>query len=341
MQALALCCCSLLLAALVHPLMAAYALGCVLLLACLLSSNCRIRVSGPTALSLLAILLAALLYKTAPFEAAEYLSVARTRTYWFIAHWYWYEQFGLLAPVVILAIIGLQGRYANAAARCLALAATVAGTVAIVVASLFAQADSPTYVIARLQPLRIFQLVYILMILAIGAFLGDKLLRRKAPRWIATFAVLAIIMLYAERYTFPHSDHLESPWREPLNGWERAFEWIRANTPGDALFALDANYVTQPGEDAQTFRAIAERSAIADYSKDGGEASITPSLTKLWLIGQAAQTGLNTMSDARRIAALRPMGVTWVVLPSRATTSFICNYASETAKVCRMPPLAH
>ena len=72
----------------------------------------------------------------------------------------------------------------------------------------------------------------------------------------------------------------------------QAFLWIRGNTPKDALFALDADYINAPGEDAQSFRAIAERSALPDYSKDGGEASIAPDLTAAWSIGQAAQRGL-------------------------------------------------
>ena len=136
--------------------------------------------------------------------------MALTRTYWFVTRWHWYEQFGLAAPLAILAIVALQRRYsANAAARGLALTATVAGTVAIIVASLFARTSSPTYMVARLQPLRIFQLVYILMILAVGAFLGETLLRRKVSRWIVTFALLALVMLYAERYTFPNSAHFE------------------------------------------------------------------------------------------------------------------------------------
>jgi hypothetical protein len=196
-------------------------------------------------------------------------------------------------------------------------------------------------VIARLQPLRNFQLIYILMILAIGAFVGDKLLHRKIRRWITTFAALALVMVYAERCTFPASAHFELPGREPINSWERAFEWIRVSTPVDALFALDANYVTHPGEDAQTFRSIAERSAVADYSKDGGEASITPALTTLWSTGQAAQTGLSTTTDARRIATLQPLGVSWIVLPSGATTRFTCSYTDETVKVCRLPPPQH
>jgi hypothetical protein len=339
--ALALCCISLLLAGLVHPLMAVYALGFTLLLACLLSSNRQIRIGGTIALSVIAILIATLLYNIAPPDTDAYLSVAGTREYWFIAHWSWYEQFGLFAPLAILTAFGLQRRYATAAARGLALTAAVAGTIAVIIASLFARTSSPTYIVARLQPLRLFQLVYILMILTIGAFLGNRLLRRSAPRWMVTFAVLAIIMLCAERYTFPGSAHFESPGHPSRNGWVRAFEWIRVSTPVDALFALDAHYITQPGEDAQTFRAIAERSVIADYSKDGGETSITPALTALWFTGQDAQTGLNTSTDANRIAALQPLGVSWIVLPSNAPTNFPCDYADATVKVCRLPSQQH
>ena len=110
-QPLALCCSSLLLAGLVHPLMAAYALGCVLLLSCLLSSNPRVKAAGVAALSLFAVLAAALLYKTAPLETTPYLSVALTRTYWFVERWHWYERFGLVAPIAILATVALQRRY--------------------------------------------------------------------------------------------------------------------------------------------------------------------------------------------------------------------------------------
>ena len=53
---------------------------------------------------------------------------------------------------------------------------------------------------------------------------------------------------------------------------------------------LDSHYITSPGEDAQSFRAIAERSAMPDYSKDGGEASIMPGLTSAWMSGVVAQT---------------------------------------------------
>ena len=120
------------------------------------------------------------------------------------------------------------------------------------------------------------------------------------------------------------------------NSWVQAFEWIRANTPTDALFAMDADYIHAPGEDAQNFRAIAERGMLPDASKDGGEASIAPDLAKAWARGVAAQDGLNAASDAERLARLKPLGVTWVVLDGSARTGFECPYGNARVRVCRL-----
>jgi hypothetical protein len=186
--------------------------------------------------------------------------------------------------------------------------------------------------------------VYVVMILFVGAELARRVLREHAIRWIATFAVLGGVMFYAERQTFASSAHIELPrdsmWSEEKNPWERAFLWVRENTPKDALLALDADYIEKPAEDAQCFRAIAERSALPDYSKDGGEASITPSLTDEWVTGQTAQIRLSAETDEERIAALRPMGVSWVVLERSAVTDFACDYTNEAVKVCRLPGAA-
>ena len=152
-----------------------------------------------------------------------------------------------------------------------------------------------------------------------------------------TFVALGGVMMYAERQTFPHSAHLELPWNAPQNGWEQAFEWISQNSPVDARFALDSQYISEPGEDAQSFRAIAERSVLPDYSKDGGETSITPDLTAEWMTGQAAQAALETKTDAERSAALRPLGVSWIVLRREAATGFRCVYQNAAVKVCRLP----
>jgi hypothetical protein len=341
-SALALCLGSIAIAAILHPLMAAYALGCVLLLCCLLSSRNPVRIGGTAALCILAVAIAAILYWTAPAATPEYTAVAMTRAYWFVGQWHWYEQFGLIGPLAILAAIGINRRQRQGdAARALALTGMVAGAVAILVAALFARTVSSSFLVARLQPLRIFQVIYLLMILAIGAELGQRFLQRKMLRWTVSVALLATITLYTGFLTFPNSAHIELPQSEstlqPRNQWEQAFIWGRNHTPVDAVFALDAHYVSLPGEDAQTFRAIAERSALADYSKDGGETAITPALTPAWLIGQAAQTGLNAATDAARIAALRPLGVGWIILPSTSRTSFVCDYANWAVKVCRLP----
>jgi hypothetical protein len=39
----------------------------------------------------------------------------------------------------------------------------------------------------------------------------------------------------------------------------------------------------------------------------------------------------------QRIAALKPLGVGWVVLERKAATSFVCGFANEAVKVCRLP----
>lgn len=332
------CFVALLFAAAMHPLMAAYGFGCVLVLGCMLSPVRWLRAWGTTALCLTALGVAAAMQMLAPPGNALYQRVAMTRYYWFPGAWHWYEQFGLAAPLIILAIVGFGSRREGAAARvAMARMAVVCGTVAVVVATLFARQQLSSHIIARLQPLRIFQIVYVVMILTVGAALAEYVLQRRPLRWLTTFALLAGVMFFTERRTFPSSAHLELPTMTSQNQWEQAFIWIRQSTPKTALFALDAHYITTPGEDAQSFRAIAERSALPDYSKDGGEASITPELTSAWEIGEETQTAIDTEPDSQRIATLKPLGVTWIVLKQSAETSFKCPYTNEAAKVCTLP----
>ena len=233
----------------------------------------------------------------------------------------------------------LRGSYgATGSVAALARTALVVGGMAVIVALLFGRADSATHLVARLQPLRVFQIVYLVMALVLGAKLGELVLRRNVWRWGVALVVLGGTMLGAARAAYPDSRHIEAPWAGTANPWVRAFEWIRFNTPKDALFALDADYINAPAEDAQCFRAIAERSALADYSKDGGEASITPGLTDEWAREQAAQAGLSSpnTTDAAREAALRPLGVTWVVLDAGAKTALDCPYRNGEVTVCRL-----
>jgi hypothetical protein len=338
-----LCGISLTVAALVHPLMAGYALACVLAMgAAALPSRRTTRALASIGLFVAGVGTAMAVQSMSLPENVAYLNVAMTRRYWFLSQWQWYEWIGIAAPLLIVGWLATARRHeGNGTQVVLARMAVIAGGIAAVVAVLFARVGLTTHLVARLQPLRVFQLVYVVMILAIGAKLAERVLQRRAVRWVVVFGMLATVMVAAERQTFPGSAHVELPaelrWHTQRNAWVQAFLWIRQNTPKDALLALDADYITKPGEDAQCFRAIAERSALPDYSKDGGEASITPELTGAWMEGEAAQSGLSDATDARRVAALKPLGVDWVVLERNAATAFVCDYANETVKVCRLP----
>jgi hypothetical protein len=337
-RGLVLCCASLMGAGVMHPLMAAYALGSVLLLGVLLSSSRPMRVWGTVGLGLTAVAMAAGLQLSAAPESSIYQRIMLTRDYWFLSQWHWYEWIGLIAPLVILSVAAMGARREGDAARVgLVRMAFVAGVIAVIVASLFARTGLAIHLVARMQPLRVFQLVYVVMTIVLGAALGERLLRRRPMRWVLVFSLLTAVMVTAERRTFPASRHLELPGVMAGNLYEQAFVWISRNTPRDAVFAMDAQYITKPGEDAQGFRAVAERSVLPDFSKDGGMVTNMPELANAWLQGQEAQAGLNTETDEHRLAALKPMGVTWLVLQRSAVTGFACEFANEAVKVCRLP----
>jgi hypothetical protein len=348
-RGLALCCAGLAGAGVMHPLMAAYGVGSVLLMGTVMSSSRMVRVWGTVGLGLTAVAMAVGLMLSAPEESEIYQRVVLTRDYWFLSQWHWYELVGLIAPMVILSVTAMGRRSEGDAARVgLARMAVVAGLTAIVVAMAFARTGMATHLVARMQPLRIFQTVYVVMIVVLGAALGERVLRRQAMRWVLVFSALSAVMVTAERRTFPASRHLELPsavaWvaaggssADSGNPYERAFVWIGRSTPRDAVFAMDAQYITRAGEDAQSFRAIAERSVLPDFSKDGGVVTNKPELAGAWLQGQVVQKELSTKPDAERIDMLRPLGVSWVVLEREALTGFVCGYANEAVKVCRLP----
>jgi hypothetical protein len=335
---------SIAIAASMHPLMAAYACAATVLLASVRSRSRRVRLWGTGALAAIALAIAAYSESIAKPETAEYRRIALTRTYWFPALWNWYEILGLVAPLVILVAFAMRTSSRTAqfktpdAERSLCCVAIAAGSTAWLAAACLARTMAANYFVARLQPLRIFQIVYFVMVLMLGAMLGRWLLSDRLGRWTAAMLLLGGIMFTTERHAFPDSPHLELPRSAARNPWVEAFLWIRSNTPQDALFALDPDYINAPGEDAQCFRAITERSALPDYSKDGGEASIAPELTAAWTSGQHAQHGLNATSttDATRIAALEPFGVSWIVLDAQTPTLLHCPYTNSAVKVCRL-----
>ncbi|HWB32030.1 MAG TPA: hypothetical protein VG714_02535 [Acidobacteriaceae bacterium] len=327
-----------------HPLMGMYVVFATMVLACLRARSRASRTWGPVVLCAVAMSAAAFAQRTAKPESGEYVRAALTRSYWFPGDWQWYELVGLAAPLVILSALAWMRREDRPASmkqsdavRTLAQMAVIAGAAAWVVAAIFARESAAPFGLARLQPLRMFQEVYFILVMVLGAWMGERVLQRSAWRWVMALTLLGCMMFAAAREPYTHSRHIEASWSAPRNEWAQAFEWTRDNTPRDALFALDADYIHTPGEDAQSFRAIAERSSLPDYSKDGGEVSLAPQLAPVWVRAQAAEQGLSRASDAERIERLQPLGVTWVVLEGGARTAFDCPYRNAAAKVCRLP----
>jgi hypothetical protein len=341
----------LLVAAAFHPLMAAYAFAFVLTLRL---SRLRQRYLVYAILTIAAIALAATLRTLAPAETSAIIAAEKSRYYWFPSQWQWFELLGLLGPLAVLA--ALLTRYRkhptplNDSAATLCRASIAIGCIATLVALFFAHESSSTHLVARMQPLRVFLLIYAVMALLLGATLTQLALERRARMVSSTtrailaaspiliLFALAATMLYVQRQTFPTSDHLEFPWRaqQSPNPWVQAFLWCRDHTPPTALFALDAKYVNEDGEDAQTFRPIALRSALPDFSKDGGEAAITPALAAQWQQGADAQINLSTETDAIRDARITPLGVTWMVLHATAQTAHACPYNNGIIKICSL-----
>jgi hypothetical protein len=262
--------------------------------------------------------------------ATAYSGAVLSRSYFFLSSWKWYEYPGLLIPLLLLGAAA-NNKHAPWRARALAIAATLMGSCALLVSLCFVH-RSGSLLLARLQVLRGFQFVYIA-----GVLLAGGLLAKLRTRMVIAICLLLASALFAgQRLTYPESNHVEWPRLMPRNRWQQAFLWIRSGTPDNAIFALDNDYIESPGEDAQGFRASAERSAVPDWYKDGGIASNFPQVAIPWWQGVHATEHLNSATDEQRLARLKPFGVTWIVLPVEASTGFPCPFINARVRVCRV-----
>lgn len=326
----------LLLAAVLHPLMTIYAAGLVVLflLVDLGVPRAALLLSGH-ALALASILFFCTLHQ--PVSAA-YREAILSRSYIFPSMWQRFEYFGIGVPLILFALAIVRPA-ASALIRHLCFAACLLGVTGTLIAFLFVHPSGP-FLIARLQPLRCFQILYTLGVLLLGGLVGRLLFEpvRGVRSRIMAVALLAVILasLYAaQRGAYPNSAHVELPGHTPRNPWKQAFVWIRANTPRNAVFAANPHLVFMGGEDAQGFRATAQRSLLAD-DKDEGVVIVFPQLAEAWAAQRKPQAGIDSMSDQQRLARLRPLGVTWIMLPEESATSLPCPYHNAIVQVCRL-----
>lgn len=327
---------SVVLVGIMHPLMVLYAAAFVVLYAVIDAGYPRVAVllgaAGTVAVGLLDLATRAIPVSPAYFEAIH----SHLRTFLFPALWTWYEDCGLVAPLILLAIALFRSK-PGSRVRKLCYACIVLGVSSTSAAFLFVHTTGP-YLVARIQLLRSFHILYVLGVLLLGGWLGKTLACRHSTRWVA-YALLAIAaggLFAAQRATYPLSAHIELPGMRPRNPWEQAYRWIRENTPANAVFAANPELVFTQGVDAQGFRATTGRSILADDKDQGVAAIVSPAIARDWAAQRNAQLGLNQMSDADRISRLSPFGATWLLLESNTATNFPCPYQNAVAKVCRM-----
>ena len=174
-----------------------------------------------------------------------------------------------------------------------------------------------------------------MLFLIVGAVIGEYVLKGRRWRWAALFGPLAMGMWLIARDTFPNSSHVEWPGATPRGAWYTAFLWVRDHTPKDAVFAVNPDYLRLSGEDMHGFRAVAERSVLADRVKDGGAVSLFPDLGTDWYNQLRAQSGWErfSLADFQRLARQYP--VTWIVT-RRSIAGLDCSYRESGLAVCRI-----
>jgi len=316
----------LLFAAAIHPLMPAF----VALYATLLVWMRRRRVKTISLASILP--LSFFFQPTSP----AYHQVAASHTYHYFLQWQWYEILGALAPLGVLWWFGRIARSRQMGNVDLTCRAFILFEAICIVAGVILSVSPRFETLARIQPMRSLHLLYVVMILLAGGFAGEYLLKNHVWRWVVLFLPLCASMFYAQRQLFPASAHIEWPGATPRNPWVQAFRWVRDNTPVDAVFALDPNYMRTPGEDNNGFRAIAQRSMLADAVKDSGAVTMFPPLAEEWLHQVQAESGWNRFRPEDFARLQTTYGVTWVILLQPGVASMECPYENHVVMVCRL-----
>ncbi len=260
-----------------------------------------------------------------------------TRNYCQIYRWTWYEWLGALGPLLLFWLLWrvAQRREDRSLGRfALAVFAFCVFQQAV---AMVIQAPASLVRLTPLQPMRYLQLVYFFLAVMAGGLGGKYVLKTKAWRWMVFLLVANGAMFAVQRAEFSASPHLELPGKRAANPWLEAFAWVRRNTPLDAYFALDPYYLEAKGEDYHNFRALAERSQLADAVKDAAVVIQVPVLGPDWERQVQAEEGWAhfQLADFERLKS--QFGVDWVVVEKRLPAGLACPWRNRSLAVCRIP----
>lgn len=323
---------------LVHPLMAAY--GGVFLLTLYGVRRRQWWVLLSLACCISCVTLVAIQHAKHSSLSVSYQTAVLTRSYCFLSQWAWYEIAGIVAPLCLFAwMIWREKLLLQFRLGACALAAFLNGGFFLLLALAVTRTPDQLWV-ARYQPMRTFHLLYILMFLLPVNLLAQKILEKKVAIFALLLAITSCAMFAAQRNAFPASSHLELPGTQSDNPWQLAFQWVRLNTPKDALFALAPDYPNEPAEDRSGFSAVAERSALANRTKDGGVVAVFPELAEEWEKEVGESTGTEKIRSDQDALPLEQAGVTWIVTRAASDNVLDCPYRNTLVAVCHVPQLS-
>jgi len=320
----------------VHPLMAAFAFSFCLLL--MVVERFEKKVAAPAA-RLVTGMCCLLPFGISldPPTSPAYHAAALRHQFHYIQLWQWYEQLGILAPVALFWWFGRIARERQWGRLDLLCRALIIYDLIYFAAALVVDLPARFESLARLQPLRSLHLLYMLMFLIMGGLLGEFVLKNRVWRWLALLVPLCAGMFFAQRALFPANSHIEWPGVAPKNPWEQAFVWVRDHTPVDAVFALDPDFMQLPGEGTTGFRCLAQRSRLADLSKDSGAVSMFPPLAEDWWAQVQAQSPWRSLRLVDFARLRDKYGVSWVVVQQPEGARLDCAYQNSAVRVCRIP----
>lgn len=269
--------------------------------------------------------------------SSTWLEALNTRHWFRLYEWTWYEWLGAIAPLALFWLIALAARKRGDLLLAQFATAILAYGIFHQVIAMVLLEPQALITFSSLEPMRYLQIVYIFMAIIGGAYLGRYVLKARVARWALFLLIVNAPMFYVQRQIFASTSHLEMPGRAPSNPWLQAFDWIKHNTPTDAYFALDPWYLSASGEDCHGFRALAERSALADAVKDTSVVTKAPQLGPAWKEQTEALNGWSQfqLADFERLKSR--FGVDWVLVSWPQSAPLLCHWHNDTLAVCQIP----
>ncbi len=334
----------LLVAFVLHPLMGAMGVSFCFVLTLTLSAPVRAqvlswrnRLSPQPAESVLPVAafipFSSFLRKASP----DFVQNVISRHFFLLPEWHWYEWLGAIAPLLIFWLVArIARRQGRTTLAHFAMAVFLYAAFQQAIALLLLAPNYPV-VFAVLEPMRYLQLVYVFLMLIFGAYLGKYLLKDRLWRWAAFLLAANGSMAYAQAQLFPSTRHIELPSLAPINPWEQAYQWIRNNTPEDAYFAIDPDYMDAPGNDEHDFRPLAERSVLADRIKDGTIVIKMANLEPIWWQQVKAREGWKNFHRADFERLKSEFGVDWLLVDNAQAAGMPCPWHNGMLSVCRIP----